>query len=248
MAGGGEMTRRATVCLMLAGVACAAGEAIAQAPAQVNLIEGDFNRTAPGPTQQDSPQQNLGQPDLPQPPIASRVRPPQDRPQSANPLWEIPLATLAATRDRPVFSPSRRPVPPAVTAPLIEPAAAPLVEAAEPESPPFTLLGTVVDTGESLAIFLSQVSNSVVRRHIGEEEAGWILQSVDARTATLEKNALQATLTLPPHDAERMAQGESNNLFGQAPGQPFPGPGAGPPRAGVPIASGPPHPRRRPQP
>src|SRR5215472_1432828 len=36
--------------------------------------------------------------------------------KTANPLWAIPLATLTTTRDRPIFSPSRRPPPPAVAA------------------------------------------------------------------------------------------------------------------------------------
>jgi len=35
---------------------------------------------------------------------------------SANPLWGIPLTQLPGTRDRPIFSPSRRPPPPEVVA------------------------------------------------------------------------------------------------------------------------------------
>src|SRR6201995_4331257 len=39
-----------------------------------------------------------------------------ERPLSANPLWAIPLTKLSGTRDRPIFSPSRRPPPPVVAA------------------------------------------------------------------------------------------------------------------------------------
>ena len=49
---------------------------------------------------------------------------------AANPLWAIPLDSLTATRERPLFSVSRRP-PPAPVA-----AAAPIVEAPPPPPPP----------------------------------------------------------------------------------------------------------------
>ena len=40
----------------------------------------------------------------------------QDRQPSGNPLWAIPLRALTVTRDRPIFSPSRRPPAAAVIA------------------------------------------------------------------------------------------------------------------------------------
>lgn len=228
------MIRRATVSLMLVAGMCAAGEAVAQTPTSVNLIQGDYSRNHPGPAQQDLRQQDLrqqdlAQPDLPQRPIASKDQAPQDRQASGNPLWEIPLATLAVTRERPIFSASRRPAAQAVAAPVIESALAPVVEAAEAESPPLTLLGTVIDSSESLAIFFSQASNSVVRRHVGEEEAGWILQSIDVRTTTLEKDSRQATLALAARNAERVAQSEPPA---------FPSPGASGLPAPLPIVRG----------
>src|SRR6202167_5277676 len=38
------------------------------------------------------------------------------RTPSANPLWGVPLNQLSGTRDRPIFSPSRRPPPAAAAA------------------------------------------------------------------------------------------------------------------------------------
>src|ERR1700678_4820686 len=43
------------------------------------------------------------------PPPPSPAAP--ERPASANPLWALPLTTLSTTRERPIFSASRRPPP-----------------------------------------------------------------------------------------------------------------------------------------
>ena len=51
-------------------------------------------------------------PPAPAAPAAERVL-------SANPLWAMPLAQFPVTRERPIFSPSRRPPSPAV-APVAE--------------------------------------------------------------------------------------------------------------------------------
>ncbi len=73
--------------------------------------------------------------------------PPPERPLSANPLWGIPLTALSGTRDRPIFSSSRRP-----PAPAVAPAAVPKVVAAakprEPERPPLSLVGTIASGDE----------------------------------------------------------------------------------------------------
>jgi hypothetical protein len=55
-----------------------------------------------------------------------------------NPLWGIPISSLSATRERPIFSASRRPPAPM---PVAE---APPPPPAEPEHPPFTLVGTAI--------------------------------------------------------------------------------------------------------
>src|SRR5262245_36583139 len=59
-----------------------------------------------------------------------------------NPLWAVPMRELSATRDRPIFSPSRRPAsPPAVVqAPPQLPPPPPLKP--KPDHPRLTILGT----------------------------------------------------------------------------------------------------------
>src|ERR1700731_1446470 len=67
----------------------------------------------------------------PAPPAPAPPPPAPQRALGANPLWAIPLGALAGARDRPIFSASRRPIPPAVA-----PAAAPKVVAiAKPRAP-----------------------------------------------------------------------------------------------------------------
>jgi general secretion pathway protein N len=121
--------------------------------------------------------------------------------RSGNPLWAIPIKDLTATRDRPIFSPSRRPPPPAVAAtPYVPP---PPVKPAGPQRPQLALVGTVVNAHEGFGIFLDQATNTVVRLKTGQGHNGWILRSVQGREATLEKDRDTAVLALPARDADR---------------------------------------------
>src|SRR5881396_2769728 len=61
---------------------------------------------------------------------------------SGNPLWAIPLSALTATRERPLFLPSRRaPAPAVANTPVV--AAPPPPSPAQPEQPPLTLVGAI---------------------------------------------------------------------------------------------------------
>jgi general secretion pathway protein N len=114
-----------------------------------------------------------------------------------NPLWAIPLGSLSVTRERPLFTPSRRPSAPAAVAPapVVQPRIA--VRPVEPEHPSLTLIGTVVGETEAIGVFLDQATHNFVRLKAGEGHAGWILRSVKAREATLEKDRKTETLRLP---------------------------------------------------
>jgi hypothetical protein len=134
------------------------------------------------------------------PPVAT-VRvvaspPAPERALSANPLWAIPLAQLSATRERPIFSPSRRPPPAAVAA---EPAIvkAPAVRKKGPETPPLALVGTIASDEEGFGIFLDQSTKVAIRLKVGEDYQGWKLRSVQGRETALEKDQQIVTLALP---------------------------------------------------
>jgi general secretion pathway protein N len=121
----------------------------------------------------------------------------RDQVTPSNPLWAIPLNSLTKTRERPLFSPSRRPPAPAVVAvPRVAPPKI-VARPVAPQRPNMQLIGTVISGGESIGVFLDQNSNVLVRLKTGEGHSGWILRSIKAREATLEKESQKETLRLP---------------------------------------------------
>lgn len=140
-------------------------------------------------------------------PVADGAAPPGRGPRTAdasadqpsgNPLWALPLKQLSNTRERPIFSPSRRPPAPprAIVAPVAiqQPAKPP-----EPERPKVSLLGTIIGTGndDRIAVFLEAGTQTVVRLRVGEDHNGWVLRLVKAREATLVKDPEAVVLELP---------------------------------------------------
>jgi len=128
-------------------------------------------------------------------------------PSSGNPLWALPLKQLSITRERPIFSPSRRPPPvamPVFVAPVV---ARPKPKPAEPERPAVTLLGTIVGGDEGIGVFIETATRTVVRLRVGEDHQGWVLRSVKSREVTLVKDQEATVLELPPPggDAAMMA-------------------------------------------
>lgn len=137
-------------------------------------------------------------------PQAGAVAPARRAAARGNPLWAIPLSALFATRERPIFSPSRRPPPAAEDA-----APAGATDAAPAEagsaSPNLTLVGTIAGPDEGFGIFLKGDSQDVLRLKTGEAHDGWVLQSVKAREATLTNGEATVTLPLSPPEGEGAA-------------------------------------------
>jgi general secretion pathway protein N len=105
---------------------------------------------------------------------------------TGNPLWSIPLSVLTATRERPIFSASRRPPQPAVVATHLDPVAPPPpLQVAEPLS--LALIGAVVGDSDAIAVFLNRADQKIIRLRQGESHAGWMLSSVQPREVTLNK-------------------------------------------------------------
>jgi general secretion pathway protein N len=124
--------------------------------------------------------------------------PTPERVPNGSPLWAIPLSSLTATREQPMFAPSRRP-PPVAT--LARPAAAPALAPPappQPEKPQLSLLGTVAGTGEKIGLFLDSASKAVLRLKAGENHQGWTLRAVRPRQVELAKGLDNAVLDLPP--------------------------------------------------
>jgi general secretion pathway protein N len=124
------------------------------------------------------------------------VAPGSERTLSANPLWAMPLAQFPVTRDRPIFSPSRRP-PATAIAPVLAPKVAAVPKPREPERPQLALVGTIASDEEGFGIFLDQSTKAVLRLKVGEDFQGWKLRSVQGRQTALEKDQQVVTLALP---------------------------------------------------
>lgn len=115
---------------------------------------------------------------------------------TGNPLWDTPIKSLTVTRERPIFSPSRRPPPPVVVAPAYVPPRPP----AKPASPQLVLLGTVlnaINTVDGIGVFLDETNSTVVRLKAGDHHNGWLLWSVQGREATLKNDRDTVVLALP---------------------------------------------------
>jgi len=137
------------------------------------------------------------------PRLALEPRSPAQPPVTGNPLWGIPLKSLTATRERPIFLPSRRPPAPVVAAAPVEPAKPPPPPPPEPDRPALRLLGIVTGATDGFAIFVSDTTRDIIRLKTGEGHEGWILRSVKAREAVLEKNRRSAVIELPPPTGDR---------------------------------------------
>jgi hypothetical protein len=117
------------------------------------------------------------------------------RTPSANPLWGIPLAQLSGTRDRPIFSPSRRPVPVAAAAEQVPVKPPPRKKEIEP--PQLSLVGTIASGDEGFGIFIDQSTKAALRLKVGEDHQGWKLLMIRGREVTMEKDERSAVLALP---------------------------------------------------
>ena len=119
----------------------------------------------------------------------------EDRVQASvdrgNPLWVVPLTSLTATLQRPIFSPTRRP-PPLPLPPQIT--IAPSIDLGRPN---FSLVGAISGEHEDIAILLDETTKVIIRLRTGESHSGWTLQMANGREVTLQKNSKTAVLSLP---------------------------------------------------
>lgn len=130
------------------------------------------------------------------PPIRNVSSSSSGRQPRGNPLWAIPLSSLSATRERPIFLPSRRPPAPVVIASPPPPMRS-LPPPSQPERPALALVGTLIGEDRGIAILLDQTTRNFLRLHTGEDHLGWTLRSVHGREAVLQKQLETIHLLLP---------------------------------------------------
>jgi len=114
-----------------------------------------------------------------------------------NPLDALKLEDLSATRDRPLFTPSRRPPPPArVEAPPAPEPVAVEEKAVVMGPPPFDLVGSVVGEGNAFALLRNKSTNAVIRVRSGDAAEGWRVGAIGLRTIALAREGRRETLAL----------------------------------------------------
>ena len=132
---------------------------------------------------------------------APNARDPGAKSRAGNPLWTVPLSALSATRDRPLFSASRR--PPTVVVPIVAPppqkqeALAP----PPPERPLLTLIGPILSRAASVAMLQGSNADAISRLRLGEENDGWRVRGIGLRSIVVEKGEESVELNLPRPDS-----------------------------------------------
>jgi hypothetical protein len=114
--------------------------------------------------------------------------------EQGNPLWAIPLSSLSATRNRPIFSPTRR-----RRWPIQNSSALPSLA----NAPPVALVGAIAGQDEGVAIFLNKTTKKAIRLKMGETHLGWTLRRVKGREVTLQHGNKSVILELPSPPASR---------------------------------------------
>ena len=194
------MTRPAIISVAVVAGLAAGWMQMSLAATQTNL---DINTLATGvtPAAGDPAPTSLNPGVIDATPADPRA-PARVREMRGNPLWAIPLKVLTATRERPLFLPSRRAPAAAVAGPPpVMPVAAVPPPPAPPERPHLSLVGAIVGDSEGFAVFLDETTREVVRMKTGESRGGWVLLSVRGREATLQRDRESIVLSLPaPND------------------------------------------------
>jgi general secretion pathway protein N len=180
MAGGYGRIRLGAICAVLA-LGCQAGELRAVTSRDLDVLPGDLAAPAVQIFEVKPPLTTGRDPALVEP--------------TGNPLWSVPLSKLSATRDRPLFSASRRPPPQAVVGPVVE-TAKPPVQAAVPEPLNLTLVGAVVGESDAIAVFIDRANHGTIRMRAGDSRGGWQLSSIVGREATLRNGDRTEVLVL----------------------------------------------------
>jgi general secretion pathway protein N len=122
--------------------------------------------------------------------------PTHDSPLKGNPLSSMPLSALSETRDRPLFSLTRRPAP-AETAGAAVSKTSVEDKPPGPKLPPFVLKGTVLGLNDRVAVLLDSATNRTSQLRLGKSDSGWTVLSVSPRSIVLKRGDLLTTLELP---------------------------------------------------
>jgi hypothetical protein len=119
---------------------------------------------------------------------------------AASPLAGQKLERLSATRERPLFSPTRRPPPAPPT----------IVQGPPPPPPPppppdVALLGVVMDGEQARAVIRASPADKMTRVTIGDDVGGWKVAQIEGRKLVLSLDGRLATFMMFSGDSAKSA-------------------------------------------
>lgn len=123
---------------------------------------------------------------------------PQASQRPLNPFERLRIESLTATRDRPLFSASRRPPPRAVVGPIVEPVQPVAPPPTEPSRPQLAMIGSIVSKGDAIAVLVDQATQQVQLLRRGDVYAGWTVDTVQRREVTLRQDSRLEVFPLSP--------------------------------------------------
>jgi hypothetical protein len=108
-----------------------------------------------------------------------------------SPLSQQPLEQLSATRERPLFSPTRHPPPAPVS----------VVEGPPPPPPPppppdVALFGVVMDGEQARAVIRASPTDKTTRVGIGDDVGGWKVAQIEGRKLVLSLDGRLVTFIM----------------------------------------------------
>lgn len=106
------------------------------------------------------------------------------------------LAALSVTRERPLFSPGRRPPPPPEVAEAEPPPPPP---PKPPADPPFELAGIVAGGDLNVAMLRNRDTQAIQRAKAGEQFDGWTLAEIGQRYVVLQQEDRSVRLAMFEH-------------------------------------------------
>jgi general secretion pathway protein N len=117
-------------------------------------------------------------------------------PALANPVAGLRLEELSATRERPLFAPSRRLPPPPAPPPEVAVVEPPIPVAPPPPPPELALFGIVGDPEGARAIVRGGPSNEIRRLRIGDTIGEWVVAEIGPRNLLLRLGDRSAAFQL----------------------------------------------------
>jgi hypothetical protein len=134
-----------------------------------------------------------------------------------NPLAAPSLDRLSATREHPLFTPSRRAAPP----PPPVASTAPVEAVAGP--PRIALVGVVIGVEGPRAVINDMALNKIVRVRIGDEIDGWKVREIDERLLVLWRDGRSTSFKLFNGEHAKPPGGQTLNAANK-PAEPAPHP------------------------